>query len=320
MKLFLKKIFLFCLPIILVAYPLDVFISTKLKLSHKYYGELEVWNDIYESKIDTDIAIYGSSRAWVDISPSILKDSLNLSIYNFGLDGHNFWLQYLRHREYIKYNENPKYVILAVDFNSIQKRENLYLNEQFLPYMLWNQNVEHYTISYQGFSIFDYYIPLLRYAGKSSEIKEALKNSLINKKGKPYRSKGYKGIERQWSTDFEQAKSKLDRYQITVDEGSLALLNEFLFECRQKKITVIIVYTPEYIEGQNFITNRDSIVKIYQDLSKEHNISFLNYSNDSISFNKNYFYNSMHLNKKGSELFTKMLSIDLRKLEELKAL
>lgn len=317
---FVKKILLFGLPILLLGYPLDKFISSQLKQFHKYYGEPEVWNDIYNSNIDTDIAIYGSSRAWVDISPQILNDSLNLRVYNFGLDGHNFWLQYLRHLEYIKYNPRPKHIILAVDFSSIQKRKNLYLHNQFLPYMLWNENIEFYTSSYEGFSIYDYYIPLLRYAGKSTELKEAFKLSLSKNKAKLYRNRGYKGIEKQWSTDFDKAKSKLEKYYITIDQASLDLLDKFLLDCAKNQTTVTLVYTPEYIEGQNFIKNRDSILKMYQSIAKVHDIPFLDYSKDTICFNKDYFYNAMHLNKKGSELFTKTLSKDLKELEAIKQL
>ncbi|MBK5214586.1 MAG: hypothetical protein JJE55_13100 [Flavobacteriaceae bacterium] len=289
-------------------------------MTHEYYGELEVWNDIYDGSIDTDIAIYGSSRAWVDISPKILKDSLNLKAYNFGLDGHNFWLQYLRHLEYIEYNPHPKHILLAVDYNSIQKRKNLYLYEQFLPYMLWNDNIKYYTNSYEGFSTYDYYIPLLRYAGKSTQLKEAFEPRNTQTKGKAYRKRGYKGVEKQWSTDFEKAKSNLKEYYINIDQGSLNLLDKFLLECKTNGTTVSLIYTPEYIEGQKFIKNRDTIIKIYQNFAKEYNIPFLDYSMDSICFNKDYFYNAIHLNKKGSELFSKTLSKDLKDVVDIQQL
>lgn len=320
MQTFIKKILLFGLPILLLAYPLDELISYQLKQSHKYFGELEVWNDIYEGNIDADIAIYGSSRAWVDISPRILKDSLNFKVYNFGIDGHNFWLQYLRHLEYIKYNTRPKHIILTVDFNSIQKRKNLYLNEQFLPYMLWNKNMKCYTSSYEGFSLYDYYIPLLRYAGKANELKEAFKLSLPKNRTTSYRNQGYKGIEKQWTTDFEQAKSKLEEYYVTIDQGTIDLLDKFLLDCAKNQTTVSLVYTPEYIDGQKFIKNRDVIIRAYQSIAEAHDIPFLDYSKDTICFNKDYFYNAIHLNKKGSELFSKTLSKDLKALGSIKQL
>jgi hypothetical protein len=40
---------------------------------------------------------------------------------------------------------------------------------------------------------------------------------------------------------------------------------------------------------------------------------FLDYSSDTICNNKKLFYNSQHLNSKGSEIFTKKLAKDLLK-------
>ena len=53
-------------------YVTDVVISSVLKGASGRAGEMEVWNDIYYNNIDADLAIYGSSRAWVQINPEIL--------------------------------------------------------------------------------------------------------------------------------------------------------------------------------------------------------------------------------------------------------
>ena len=45
-------------------------------------------------------------------------------------------------------------------------------------------------------------------------------------------------------------------------------------------------------------------INVYKKLSKKHAIPFWDYSSDSISFNKDYFYNANHLNKTGADLFT----------------
>ncbi|MGB1308741.1 MAG: hypothetical protein ACPG6B_07510, partial [Oceanihabitans sp.] len=267
-------------------------------------------NAIFSNSIKTDLAIYGSSRAWVDISPKILEDSLKISAYNFGIDGHNFWLQYYRHQAYLKNNPKPKHIILAVDFNSLQKREELYLSEQFLPYMLWNKDLYTYTKSYTGFNNVAYYIPLIRYIGKTAVLEKSFNN--LNKKPTPYRSNGYKGVEKNWSNALAKAKLKLDNYTIEYDKPTIALFEKFLTECSKKNIAVTMVYTPEHIEGQEFIKDRQKLINTFQWYSKKFNIPFLDYSKDSICYQKKYFYNAMHLNKKGSEKFTKILASDLK--------
>jgi len=316
MKHFVKCTILFLFPIFLLAYPIDLYISNYLKKSNDYFGEFEVWNAIYDNKINTDIAIYGSSRAWVGIDPQILADTLHTSVYNLGIDGHNFWLQYLRHLEYLKNNKAPKQIILAVDFGSLQKRKDLYLYEQFLPYMLWNNNVTQYTKSYIGYSYFDYYIPLVRYIGKSSVLKNTLKTILKEKEIPSYRSLGYKGVAKEWTNEFELARTKMKNYTVEINAASVDLLNTFLSDCKKNNVDVILVYTPEYIDGQKFIKNRQEVIDIYKTYAKKYESLFLDYSKNKINYNKQYFYNATHLNKRGSNLFSKILAHDLLKSQE----
>jgi hypothetical protein len=314
MKSFIKHISIFVLPIILFAYPLDLLISNNLKKSHDYYGELEVWNAIYKGNINSKNLIYGSSRAWVGINPQILADTLQTSVYNLGIDGHNFWLQYLRHLEYLENNKLPKQIILAVDFGSLQKRKTLYLYEQFLPYMLWNKNITKYTKSYIGFNYFDYYVPLKRYIGKPNVLKNAFYLGLSNNKDSFYRTLGYKGIEKKWTNEFEIAKNTISSYKVSIDTESVALFDTFLLECKKNNINVVIVYTPEFIEAQKFIKNREEILDIYKLHAKKHDVPFLDYSKNSLNYDKQYFYNATHLNKTGANLFSEILANDLKKL------
>ena len=106
MNKFLMRIFVFLLPIMAVLYPADYFLSTYLSDSKDYAaGEVKVWKDIYDGHVNSELVIYGSSRAWIHFSPKIIEDSLQISAYNLGMDGHNFSLQYLRHKELLKFNK-----------------------------------------------------------------------------------------------------------------------------------------------------------------------------------------------------------------------
>lgn len=312
MKKFVLKLFYFFLPIILIAYPLDYILSYYLSHSNEYnLGEFEVWNDIYNAKVDCDIAIYGSSRAWVHFDPKILKDSLGLNVYNLGLDGHNFWLQYLRHLEFIKYNKRPRTIILSIDAFTLQKRKDLYQSDQFLPYMFWNSNIQKYTSSFIGYSYLDYYIPLIRYAGKSTSLKEIIKNIRKDESSIRFRQNGYLGMDREWNTDLDKAKEKQNSYQVDIDSNTIKLLEQFIQECSFNEIELVLVYSPEHIDGQNFISNRDQVVKIFNDFSDKYSLMFLDYSNDSLCIDKKYYYNATHLNKKGAEIFSRKLASEL---------
>lgn len=194
---------------------------------------------------------------------------------------------------------------------TLVKRDDLYQPDQFLPYMLWNKNITNYTKSYLGYSTLDYYIPLLRFAGKFGAIKSGIKYGIVEKPIKHYRDKGYKGMDRIWNSDLDEAKENIKSLNINIDQKSLKLFEQFIKECISTNTMLILVYTPEYIEGQNFVSNRKEVIDIYANLAKKYNILFLDYSGDNMCKNKNLFYNSSHLNKEGAEIFSKKLAKDL---------
>jgi hypothetical protein len=313
MKKFIIQLSFFLIPILLFSFLADIFITKELKKSHVFAsGEGSVWNDIFNGKINSEIVIYGSSRAWVQIDPGKISDSLHTTVYNLGIDGHNFWLQYLRHRLLLEYNIRPKLIIYSLDIFTLEKRPDLYNPDQFLPYMLFNKEIEKATISYKGYSSLDYELPFIRYYGKKGAIFHSLKLFLKPKSDSNVRVKGYQGQDKSWNDDFDKAKDKIQYYSAKLDSPSIQLFEKFLQECKNKNIKIIFVYTPEYIEGQKFIKNREEIMGLYSKLSKKYSIPFYDYSNDSISFQKKYFYNAEHLNKTGAELFTNMF---IKKLE-----
>jgi hypothetical protein len=199
-----------------------------------------------------------------------------------------------------------------MDIFSLQKRVDLYNPDQFLPYMLWNSNIEKFTYSYIGYNKTDYYIPLIRYAGKTQALRTSIKIFITGIPKNKYRKNGYLGMDRKWNTDFETTKAKQKSYKIKLDQKSVALFEVFIQECKKMNINLFLVYTPEYIEGQSFVSNRTEVVDIFKNLSKQYNLTFFDYSNDEICLDKNLFYNAIHLNKYGAEMFTKKLASDLK--------
>ena len=314
MKTFLKKLILFLLPLLLIAYGFDSFLSAILKKSNSFAdGEYPVWNDLYGGKINSDVVIYGSSRALKHIDPAAISDRLRTTAYNLGVNGHSFKSQYFRHSLLLKYNKKPKIIIQTLDVTSFEKNSDLYNPDQFLPYMLNNKEMKQAI--YNGFHPVDYKLPLIRYYGKKEAIIEICKLLLRPGSNKPMRIKGYRPRDLNWNNDLMSAQQELGSFEVISDSLIINLFERYLNECNREKIQIIFVYTPEYIEGQKFVINRSDIMALYYQLSKKYDIPFCDYSNDSLSFHKEYFYNSGHLNKVGAELFTAKLINDLDRLK-----
>lgn len=315
MKKFVTGILLFILPLVALLYPADYFISKNLaKSGTAAFGETQVWNDIYTGKINSDLVVYGSSRAWVHINPMLLADSLHTTVYNLGIDGHNFWMQYYRHKQLLKHSTRPKYILLSLDALSLFKTPEGYNNEQFLPFSLFNKDMAAYTYGHEDFSKLDYYIPLKRYAGQYQSIATALKNA-VKPNNVSTRNRGYMGQERAWTDDLANAKEKMGYFDAPVDPALWKLLQQFVAECKRDGIKLIFINTPEYIEGQKFIRNRNDVLKLFAGYATRQNILFLDYSTSPLCYKRAYFYNALHLNKKGSQLFTGQLISDLKKYD-----
>lgn len=316
MRLFIKKFSLFVLPIILMSYPLDYaiskFISNQSETSF-VADEFSVWNDIFEGKVNSEILIYGSSRAWVQFNTEMMMKAYDVNTYNFGVDGHNFWIQYLRHKVFLKNNKKPKAIIVSVDYTTLDKRDDLYNYAQFFPYMLWDEEMKEYTKTYIGFDDLDYILPLKRYTGEFNIFSKAVNSSFKNKGLKKRRIKGYRGNNKEWNNDFKKAKKQKSGFSSNIDDVTVSLFDSFLVECSNDNINVILVFAPIYKEGLEFIQNYNQLDSIYKALSVKHNLVYLNYTKDSICSDRNYFYNATHLNKKGSDVFTKLMISDVNK-------
>lgn len=312
MKKLLVNLLVFILPLIIAGYLADGFITNALKKSIS--GEFGVWNDIYNGKVSDDLLIYGGSRAWVHFDPEIISDSLGISVYNIGINGHNFRLQKLRHDLLLKYNQPPGVILYAVDVMTLGKRPDLFNPDQFLPYMKSDTLVANAISSYEGYGKYDAKVPVIRYMGKWKTVISAIGISLAPGRQKPDRIKGYLGKKEEWNADFDRAFKEMGgKFEMEPDAASVVLFDEFLADCVKKNIRVIFVAPPEYIDGQLFVINRPQIMGIFKDFSLKYDIPFYDYSNDPMSFDKKYFYNSTHMNITGAELFSKKLVSDIRK-------
>jgi hypothetical protein len=315
MKKFALILLLFFMPIFILAGLGDYYINQSLKKSnHKYFV---VWNDLVSGNINSEILIYGTSRARAHINPKVLEDSLKLSTYNLGIDGYTFDMEYCRHELILKENKQPSYIIQTLDYHMLGKIEDLYQYEQFYPYFD-NKIVLETIKTYKGLNWWDYHFPLVRYFGSKEEIFNAMNILLRPSHNKGNRYKGFYNFNQSWTKDFEKAvESKKTIFQ-KIDKESVILFEKFIVDSKKRNIPIIFVYTPEYIEGQHFVSNRAEIMALYKKIAIQYNIPFIDYSSDPMCFNKDYFYNAEHLNLKGANLFSSKLATDLKKYIKVK--
>ena len=175
--------------------------------------------------------------------------------------------------------------------------------------MLFNTEIKKATVKYEGFKPIDYELPLIRYYGKKEALKNALKLFINPTSESVIAIKGYKPNDLVWIPDSYKVKN----IYLKPDTALISLFENFLNECNKKKIKIVFVYSPEYVERRNTFINRKKVFNLFNMFSKKYSILFYDFSNDTISYKKKYFYNVSHLNKTGADLFTNKLIDTLKR-------
>src|SRR5690348_17189263 len=190
MKQLLIRFSLFTVLILALAFVFDHIVTNLLQKSRQL--EYGVWNDILQGKVNSDIVINGSSKAWVQVNTAIIERRFKTTAYNIGLDAFGFNMQDCRHQLLLKYNKSPKLIIHVVDVNMFDDDSVLYNKGQFLPY-LNNDIISHHIHSYEGLNLADKSIPFYRYFGEQATLKHASKILLRPDLNQPDRYRGFAG-------------------------------------------------------------------------------------------------------------------------------
>ena len=311
MKKFILRLLLFCLLPIPLLCVLGYIVDSGLKRSRSFlFAE---WNDIYAGKINADLLILGSSRAWVQFSPRILDSALHVSSYNLGMDGASFEVQYERLKIYLKHNKKPRYIIQeASPGTTFSAPDELPHFQQFLPYLSDSDMWKLVKCHYPSVGILEKYFPLYKYNNEPQLIKEGIACYLGHiPKGDKY--KGYQGMNKSWDASFHQfVKLHPHGIRFKADSSAISLFTEYLDYCKANNITVILVNPPGYIAARSFLLNYNETQELITGIALAGHVPFLNYEQDSIVYDRSLFYNSQHMNRTGSELFSRKLATQLK--------
>lgn len=104
---------------------------------------------------------------------------------------------------------------------------------------------------------------------------------------------------------------KTDLVLYNAEKEAIAYLDNFIKKEQNDSITIILIISPFYRKSFKKIINYEYMMTMFQNIADRNNIPFLDYTNDPICYDTSYFYNSMHLNARGADIFSTKLSHDL---------
>jgi len=305
MRKLILKILLF---VVILLIPLCVadYIKT-IEYRSKDYYPFSTWNDIVDGKLNSDTWILGSSRAWVQYNPRILDSILDISSYNLGLNAQFLFLNLQSYQIAQAYNSRPKYVILDLFYESLTMDEAPISRYFYMPY-IFKHKLRKIIKHNQEINPFYFYLPYYRYySEKGNDV------WFVNEIG------GYKGFMPKDAKWDDENLSSTDTVHYKKESDAIKLLDDFIAGCKKYNIDVILIHSPFYREGFEKIQNHQEMMTMFKNIADRHHIPFLDYTNDPICYDTAYFYNAMHLNARGADLFSTKLAHDLDSLNLIPA-
>ncbi len=303
MKRFLYKIFLYAGLTVLFLSGFTHLCLVGLRRSE--FGNLKEWREILEGKVNADLLIQGSSRAWVHFDTRLLDSLLHTHSYNAGMDGAPFDIQYIRWKAYLANNKVPAMVIQNVDLDLLDANEVVFQKYQYLPFHN-DPSLRPLLLQFGILNTADRLLPFSMLMGEPQAIRTGLE-ALLGNRHPSTKYKGFEAHKGEWQDrNFELIKSGTPRPWI-IDAPLLELFEQYIQECRDLNIRLVLVYSPMYKEVEQVIQDFDGSVQLYRQLAATYGIGFYDFSLGELSQDPSNFYNATHLNARGASAFTQQL-------------
>lgn len=281
-------------------------------------GSFQTWSDIFASKINADVLIIGSSRASRHISTAIIDSTLQVNSYNLGGDSYYFYMQHLRYDVYRSYNTKPRLIVQCADLMTFAKSPTTFFT-QYTPYI--SDSTLNSRLASAGFDVQRLQTPIYRFYSQISTIKLGMFNAFNFNYNPPAEQsyKGYLPIDKQWDGNaFLELLKKDSINTLGFDRQEVFQeFDDYLRQCSLDSIKIVLVFTPLYRSAFDHSRGKDQIMKNIYDMSEKYKIPFLDYSGDTLCYNEKYFYNAIHLNTLGAEIFSHKLANDINELKLL---
>lgn len=258
-------------------------------------------NNYIVNEAREEILIFGSSRAMRHYNPLIIQDSLGASCYNCAQDGCGIILSYGRY-QVIKRRYQPRLVIYDIfpSFDYVEGLDNhryitwlkAYYNQKGVPEVIWSvDKTEKYKM----------YSKMYQYNSKWIQLLGDYIHPM-----QPKDIQGYRYLTGVMKKTKQLTSSKPKTSAIKIDPLKWGYLQKMIDEVGMDRIILTIspIWSGMSLEQYSPI----------EELCKEKGISFLNFANHpKYLYNNSYFKDQGHLNKSGSEEYTRDLVEELKK-------
>lgn len=283
-----------------LAWGLDYIVSNGLMQFEDY--RFKAWNEMSRGEASSDMVIIGNSRALSHFEPWTIGEVCGVSVYNLGIGGYALPGQILKYRFYRLHNKKPAYIIMQVDYLSMQEATlpRGHESEQFMP-LIYDKAFRP-ELKKRCYSFLDLNCPMYRYFGYTKEIKGGILEFFHIQHFIKYPSR--LGFHYEWGKIDLERNEDMEPLAAEMNPLIMSLFDSFLEECQSEGIKVFLVNSPSYIERTNKTMGLDVVNDFFEKMAEKYGTDYINYEDHAIDYDPSLFAAAVHLNSKGAHLFS----------------
>lgn len=295
-----------------------------------------MWHSYYSNKENIDNIFIGSSHVYADINPYILDDMNGMNNYNLSFGSLTLGASYMMLKEADRKNDLKNvylelyYVPNTGEKGDIDTLETITNNWRALTYMRPSVDKYSFIFSMSGKEHYmESLIPFIRYRSKLFD-KEYIKENFTI-----YRSDSWKNYEYTTVPEIGEGeyigkgcfrsnvkmseRTGLYIYGTPVDleneplmtEKNQEILIKIINYCKKRKINITLFVSPMYETQILSAKNYDAYYKQVAEIAKENDVPFYDFNLCKSEYmdimHGEFFKDNGHLNREGSDIFTKFL-------------
>lgn len=279
-------------------------VEIQLRKNTKTYIDLH-YEEALSPEVNANIVIIGNSHAG-GIDPALLEND-RFTIYNFFLGGgsphyYRIWYEKIFKTHYPK----PEHLIFVVDWAMLDSSlaRKFEVDISMVPF----STILDVFINEPGLSKKALLTKQFKIITNRKELKYVFCSNIRNDVKNNYHG-FYPTIKKDPIMGFSPDSTTVSKLQLSEFIKLVDLL-------KKDNINIIFVSTPEYqpsVKAKSII----DAYSIFENIAAEKDIPYLNYNKNLASefnYDSTYYNDWVHLNKRGANKFSKMLSNDLKKI------
>ena len=301
MKTFIFKILIFLAAHGVLFLSVEQLITYRLKNGYRATSQND-WHDLKNH--NSEIVFIGASKIFFEVDPFAVTRKFGVKAEVISQDGQTIDVLWYKFLQYVSVNTKPKEIYVLCDPFFVGMRQDLFGFDSYRSYFFMDRFDVPYLKKKQGYESYYKYIPLLA-VGKQS-LRFIVNYQIANTYEK---TRGYEPQDLTWIGDWKHPPQRFN-----FELNGINYIDSFSSYCRKNNIECYFIYLPESPPSYKVMSH----YRAFYDSIATRNINFRNYNDTALYNDSTIFFNHMHLNRKGSEVFMNQLLNDTSVFREFR--